>query len=60
MKVTCTICRREVGVVSDWNRREGQQADEYRIVRHRATDKKNKNGRQEICPGTGVRIAVPV
>lgn len=59
MRITCGTCGRDVAVVPDWNRRQGDQAAEYRVTRHRATDRKNKNGKQEICTGSGVRIALP-
>lgn len=60
MKVECTVCKRTVGVVGDWNARQGQEDTVYRLVRHRANEKKIKGGKQVICAGTGVRIPVPV
>lgn len=58
-RTICTVCNREVGVLADWNRRQGQQDEQYRVVRHRANEKYHKNGGNVICTGTGVRVLVP-
>lgn len=59
-RTVCTVCGREVGVVSDWNRRQGQQTETFRVTRHRSNVVKVKGGRQEICGGTGLHVPAEV
>lgn len=51
----CTLCKREVSAVLNWARWQSGQSREWRIHRHRANEKK-VNGRQVICPGSGILV----
>jgi len=56
----CTVCDREVGVRENWNNRQAGRItrDDWRVIRHRATDKRNNSkGRPEIiCLGGGIQV----
>lgn len=57
---TCTVCKRTVGVLNNWNLRQATQMDtvEWRISRHRATEQRlgDRYQRQQICRGSGVLV----
>jgi hypothetical protein len=54
------VCGREVGARTNWNNRQsGRIVEDWRVIRHRATEKRsNAEGRREIiCPGGGIQIS---
>lgn len=57
MKQECSVCHREVGVVSNWNKRQaGRLIPEYRFTRHARIDPSVTRDRRPICSGTGIRV----
>lgn len=53
----CTLCSREVAAVLNWARWQSGQSPEWRVHRHRSTEKPAPRGtRETICPGTGILV----
>lgn len=52
----CTVCQRMVGAAPNWARWQSGQHPEWRVTRHRRTERRLRQGKQDICPGGGILI----
>lgn len=55
----CTLCDREVGAVRNWSRWQSGQSQEWRVPRHRATERSawlDGKRPEVICPGSGILV----
>jgi hypothetical protein len=57
----CTLCHREVSARQNWNSWQAGRNNpdsNWRVVRHRATDKRTQTRQhgEVICPGGGIQV----
>lgn len=56
----CSVCGRRISAVRNWARWQSGQTQEWRVVRHRATEERQSDGkrgqREVICPGSGILV----
>jgi hypothetical protein len=57
--IVCTICKRTVSAGRNWSRDQVGRSAEWRVSRHRSTDKRAPKGtRETICPGSGIVVTL--